>query len=214
MPSPESTVTTWHALPSAPQLVVALDLDGTLIGYAATPAEAHVDGATAAVVEALAKSPGVLLGIVTGRKRELVEDLPARLPGVPFAAEHGAWRYVNGVWELAAPAVPERDELDRSLTALAARHPGALVERKTCSICLHWRLVATGEREAIESAADAIAEEWLESHRERERLPAVEALEIRHHDANKGAAIAWLRGLAAAGAPPPESSSSARTSSP
>nr|HEX4315298.1 trehalose-phosphatase [Kofleriaceae bacterium] len=191
----------WESLPNCPQLVVALDLDGTLIPHAPTPADARVDGDTAAIVEALAQSPGVTLAIVTGRKRELVEDLPARFPSARIAAEHGAWRCENGVWELAVPAVPPLDELDRALTSLAAMHPGALVERKTCSVCLHWRLVATTEREAIESATDAIAEEWLETHKDMERLPCVEALEIRHHDAHKGRALAWLRSRAIAGTP-------------
>ncbi len=196
----------WHSGPGRPHddgpaeraahLVVALDLDGTLIGHAPTPAEARLDGDSAALVDALAASPGVLLGIVSGRRRDLLEDLPPRFPTVAFAAEHGAWRCAKGVWELAIPAMPQLDDLDKSLTALAAQHPGAVVERKSCAVCLHWRLVAAGEREAIETAAEAIADEFLESHRELERLPAVEAFEIRHHDAHKGPALAWLRRLA------------------
>jgi trehalose 6-phosphate synthase len=200
MPVRGDRMTSWQALPNAPQLVVALDLDGTLLPYAPTPAEAVVDGDTVNLIDALAKSPGVTVGVVSGRKRELVEDLPARLPGVAFAAEHGAWRYHNGVWELAVPAVAQLDELDRAWTGLAAQYPGALVERKSCSVALHWRLVASTDRETIEAAADAIAEEWLESHRDMERMLGVEALEIRHHDAHKGRALTWLRQLAAPGA--------------
>src|SRR5512146_1934082 len=93
----------WHDLATVPHLVIAIDLDGTLIPFAATPHDAKIDGDTAALVEALSTTPGVTLGIVSGRPRESIEDLPSRFPHVAFAAEHGVWRCGNGVWEAALP---------------------------------------------------------------------------------------------------------------
>ncbi len=90
----------------------------------------------------------------------------------------------------------ELDEIERSLGALAARHQGALVERKSCSVCLHWRLVASAEHAAIAASAEVLVDEWLETNGELERLPVVEAIEIRHRAAHKGVAVSWLRGRA------------------
>jgi len=174
--------------------VIALDLDGTLIPFAPTPHDAKIDGDTAALVSALSTSPGVTLGLVSGRPRDMMEDLPARFPNVALAAEHGVWRCGNGVWEAALPPVPQLDEIERSLRSLAARYQGTIVERKSCSVCLHWRLVGSAEHAQISNAAEILVDEWLETNGELERLAVVEAIEIRHRAAHKGVALGWLRG--------------------
>ena len=181
--------------------MVALDLDGTLIPFALTPHEARVDGDAAALIADLSALPGVTVGVISGRPRDLVEDLPPRFPKVVFAAEHGVWRCTNGTWEAALPAVRELDEIETSLRGLAARNPGAIVERKSCSVCLHWRSVALEAHDLVSAAAEVIVDEWLETHSQLERLPVVEALEVRHRGAHKGTAISWLRSKGPPGAP-------------
>jgi alpha,alpha-trehalose-phosphate synthase [UDP-forming]/trehalose-phosphatase len=190
----------WQQLATASQLVIALDLDGTLLPFAPTPEEARIDGPTAALIEALAATPGVTLGIISGRPLRLVEDLPRRFPGVAFVAEHGVWRCAGGAWEAALRPVPQLDEIEQSLRQLAERNPGALVERKSCSVCLHWRRVAAEQHDAIAAAAEMLVDEWLETHQQLERLPEVEALEVRHRAAHKGSAVQWLRGRGPTGA--------------
>jgi trehalose 6-phosphate synthase len=190
----------WQQLATAGQLVIALDLDGTLLPFAPTPQEARVDGDTAALLDALAATPGVTLGIITGRPRALVEDLPPRFPTVMFAAEHGVWRCAGGLWEAALRPVPQLDEIEHSLRQLADRHPGALIERKSCSVCLHWRRVAAAQHDAIAAAAEVLVDEWLETHQQLERLPESLALEVRHRAAHKGSAVNWLRGRGPSGA--------------
>ena len=191
--------TTWQHLASAGQLVIALDLDGTLLPFAATPEEARLDGDTAALITQLAETPGVALGIISGRPLHLVEDLPPRFPSVAFVAEHGVWRCADGLWEAALPPVPQLDEIERSLRQLASRYPGALVERKSCSVCLHWRRVAA-PHDAIAAAAETLVDEWLETYAQLERLPEAEALEVRHRAAHKGSALGWLRDRGPTGA--------------
>ncbi|HZJ63077.1 MAG TPA: trehalose-phosphatase, partial [Kofleriaceae bacterium] len=191
----------WQQLATASQLVIALDLDGTLLPFAPTPEEAKLDGATASLIEALAATPGVTVGIISGRPLKLVEDLPPRFPGVAFVAEHGVWRCASGVWEAALRPVPQLDEIEQSLRALADRYPGALVERKSCSVCLHWRRVDSARHDAIAAAAETVVDEWLETHQQFERLPAALAFEVRHRAAHKGGALGWLRGLGPSGAP-------------
>lgn len=193
--------TEWEQLAASPHLVIALDLDGTLIPFAPTPAEAVVEGDAAALLDALPNLPNVTVGVITGRPRGLVADLVGRFPNVAFAAEHGVWRFANGVWDAAMAPLAELDEIAASLSALGKRFPGALVERKSCSVCLHWRQVTTDDHESIIAAAEIIVDEWLETHRHLERLPGVEMLEVRHTSAHKGSALGWLRRRAPAGAP-------------
>ncbi|MBL9015941.1 MAG: trehalose-phosphatase [Myxococcales bacterium] len=190
----------WTQLAAVGHLVIALDLDGTLIPFAATPEEARIDGDTAALLEALSELPAATVGIVSGRPRDLVDDLVTRFPRLSVAAEHGVWRFTNGAWTAALPPVVQLDEIAQSLSALAQRHPGALIERKSCSVCLHWRRVGGEHHDEIAQAAEVLVDEWLETQPHLERLPAIEALEVRHRAAHKGGAVGWLRGLAPAGA--------------
>jgi hypothetical protein len=67
----------WQHLASAVALVTALDLDGTLVPFAATPQEAKMTPATEALLDSLIALPGVTCGIVTGRPRELTEPIAA-----------------------------------------------------------------------------------------------------------------------------------------
>ena len=186
---------------SASQIILALDLDGTMIPFAPTPHEARVEGEPAALLEELCALPSVTVGVISGRPRELVEDLPRRFPRLAMAVEHGAWRHADGAWAAALPPIPQLDEIEGQLRQLAARHPGALVERKTCSVCLHWRRVDAATHDAIASAAEVIVDEWLETHQHLERLPVTEALEVRHRAAHKGTGLSWLRARGPAGAP-------------
>src|SRR6185503_18534185 len=183
----------WQHLASAASLIAAIDLDGTLLPFAPTPQEATIDDQTAALIDALSALPGMTMGIISGRPRDLVSDLAQRFPRVAFAAEHGVWRCASGVWESALEPVPQLDEIERALTGLAKRSPGALVEHKTCSVCLHWRRVEGVHHDRIAAAAEVIVDEWLETQPSLERLPSMEALEVRHRAAHKGSALAWLR---------------------
>ncbi len=191
----------WQQLASAASIVAALDLDGTLLPFAPTPQEAVIDGDTASLLDALQHCPGVTFGIISGRPRPLVEDIVKRFPTIVLAAEHGVWRYASGSWESSLEPIPQLEEIERALVGLAKRFPGALVERKTCSVCLHWRRVEEPWHARITAAAEVIVDEWLETQPSLERLPGVEMLEVRHRAAHKGSALAWLRGHGPAGAP-------------
>jgi len=183
----------WQQLATAPQVALALDLDGTLLPFAPTPREAVIDRDTAALLDALVATPGVTLALVSGRPRELVEDIAQRFPTIAIAAEHGAWHGSGSTWQAALPAVAQLDEIEAKLRELARRYPGALVERKSCSVCLHYRQVEPPGRSALIALAEEAVDEWLETQPQLERLPVTLAIEIRHRAAHKGTAIAWLR---------------------
>ncbi|UJR83014.1 Hypothetical protein I5071_50790 [Sandaracinus amylolyticus] len=177
----------------APHVALVLDLDGTLIPFAASPAEATVDADTRQLVAALARSPGVHLAVVSGRKRD---ELDARLGGVAGAllvGEHGVWRRDEQGWEQVPLRGADPGPIERAFRELAGSRPGALVERKTWSVSLHYRRVPLPDREAVIVEGFDAVEPWLHEHPEYELLEGELVLEVRHRDAHKGSAVAWLR---------------------
>lgn len=177
----------------APQLALVLDLDGTLIPFAATPEEAVVDAPTRELLAQLARAPGVTVAVVSGRKREQLEERVGDIEGLCLSAEHGAWRRDEHGWAQVQLYGADPAPVEAALRELARAHPGALVERKTWSVTLHFRRVPSARREAlIVEASDAI-ERWACEHPEYELLEGELVLEVRHRGAHKGRAVEWLR---------------------
>jgi trehalose 6-phosphate synthase len=185
----------WERLARASPLGVVVDLDGTLIPFAPTPAAAPVDDEALAPLRALAADPSVLVTLVTGRPRALVADVVMRAPELRVFAEHGAWRWEPGAraWFEAQPAATELDELEGTLRTLAGAVEGAIIERKHCSVDLHYRIVPAALRAPLLGTIELAIEEWLETHPDFERLPGAHMIEVRHRLANKGTALAALR---------------------
>jgi trehalose 6-phosphate synthase len=183
----------WHALARAPHLGVLSDLDGTLVPFAATLAEAVLDDDGIELLRALAHAPGTTVAVITGRPRAWIAELAARLPEVRWVAEHGAWRLEPDGWHPVLHGTAPLDPLVTRLGALVALTPGARLERKSWSVAIHWRAVGEPARSRLIEASSTIMDEWLEEHPEFERLPANEAMEIRHRAVHKGVAVSWLR---------------------
>ena len=174
------------------ELAILVDLDGTLIRFARTPAEARLDDAACLVLREL-DGTGARVVVVSGRPRDAIEPLRSLVPGAEWVAEHGACRFADGGWLGPAGPAPELASLATAWSPLAARTAGAWIEAKSVSLCFHWREVPERERDALAGEVELIATEWLESEPEYERLPAVFALEIRRRGVHKGTAVSWLR---------------------
>src|SRR5688572_8964167 len=80
------------------RLGLILDLDGTLVPFASSPAEARLDGNTTDLLRALAELDGVTVLVASGRTRASVEPLAEAMPHLLWAAEHGSWRYDGHEW--------------------------------------------------------------------------------------------------------------------
>ncbi len=187
--APAVDTASWLGRARAHTLAVLLDLDGTLIPFAATPEEGVLDRGTAETVNRLAATSAQIV-IVSGRPQPQIEPLTALLPGAWWIAEHGAWRRDAGAWR----GPPRAPVLDGLVTALAShRAPGTRLERKSLSVCVHWRGVEAGARDSLIAAVELLCDEWLETNLDYERIAGVEMLEVRHRSAHKGAAIAWVR---------------------
>jgi len=180
------------AIARAPRLALLVDLDGTLIPFAATAAEATLDDEAATLLREVVSS-GVHLVIVSGRPHPLVDVLRPAVPGAWWIAEHGAWWCDADGWTCRAEPSPALDALAEQLGAIIATVPGARLERKTASVCVHWRVVATSEAVALRESVDAAIDDLLDDHPDHQRLAGVEMVEVRPRRHHKGNAVVWVR---------------------
>ncbi len=195
-----SHVDHWLALARHTPLALLLDLDGTLIPFASTPGEARPSPELLTFLAKVAAAPGVTCAVVSGRPRSSLEEMFASVPELRLVAEHGAWRKGSGAWHPAAQVeVSALDELEQLFAPLLAAHAGSFVERKSASVCAHYRCVPAAEREAFLVGATALVERWLESHPSFDILDVVEAIEVRARHVNKGISLEWVRERAGVG---------------
>lgn len=171
-------------------LTLLLDLDGTLVPFAPTTEAATLDRSTLQVLQELVRA-GIRIVIVSGRPRALVEPMRDLVEGVWWFAEHGSWRCMDGSWRGPADA-PEVAELMRVFEPFT-RVPGARLEPKSESLCIHWRLVPPALKPELVAACELACEEWLETHPDFECLDGIEVLEIRRRASNKGRAVSFVR---------------------
>lgn len=181
----------WRALASTSPLALLVDLDGTLIPFASTPEEAHLDHETVAVLNRLVDLY-VNVVIVSGRSSALIDRIRPLVPGAWWAAEHGTWRWDSQLTAMPAANAPVLDDLQTRLAPLLCT-PGLRVERKSLSVCIHWRLVDSAVRAEVISAIETMCDEWLEEYPGFERLAGVELVEIRERGVSKGHVVSWVR---------------------
>lgn len=116
-----------------------LDVDGTLIDIAATPAAAAVDAALLDLLARLHRASGGAVALVSGRA---LADLDRRLGAcrLPLAGQHGLERRdaAGRLW--IQPAPPEaKCAIRAALEPLLEEHAGLLLEDKGLTLALHYR---------------------------------------------------------------------------
>lgn len=181
----------WRERMRRDPLALLIDLDGTLIPFADSPDQADLDSGAVRLLDTLAFT-GIRVVIVSGRPQPSLDRVATHSPRTWWVAEHSLWRRSDGDWIGPTAPAAELDSLAGAL-GIATVIPGVWLERKSQSLCIHWRQVAASHREVAIAGAEFVCDEWLESHPEFERLDGVEALEIRHRSASKAAAVRWIR---------------------
>lgn len=172
----------------APNWALFLDIDGTLLDFAATPSKVSVPGELQAALVALRKSLGGALAIVSGRTLSSIDHL---FPGWNAAAgaEHGAVvRLPDGeLDELPALAHPPSHWLAQ-IRAAAAEWPGVLIETKAHTIAVHYRLAPARQPDILKLLTGLV----LTDASRFEVLVAHQALEIRPRGITKARAVNLL----------------------
>ncbi|HYZ31356.1 MAG TPA: trehalose-phosphatase [Crenalkalicoccus sp.] len=170
-----------------PKPALLLDFDGTLVEIAPRPDAVLVPPELPGLLLRLAGRCGGALAVVSGRP---LADLDHFLP-VPIAkaGDHGAAIRADPAGPPELPDLPTPPARWRELAeALAARHPGALVESKTHGFVLHYRLAP----EAGPPARDLLAALVTETPERFTLLEARMAWEVRPRGPSKASAVRRL----------------------
>ncbi len=168
-----------------PDWALFLDIDGTLVDFAATPDAAVVDAALLRTLDRLSRAFGGALALISGRQLAAIDRLLAPLV-LPAAGLHGVER--RGADEkMRRKPVPDvvLHALSLRLQEFAARDPGLLVENKQGGLCLHYR----GAPGLADAARDFVAN-LLAGRTDLILLEGKMLVEIKSVVADKGSAIA------------------------
>lgn len=130
-----------------------LDYDGTLVGIAPTPAEAHADDELRGLLEALSARLGGALAVVSGRRVADIDHFLAPLR-LTVAGLHGLeLRRHDGSLVERGEAGPALDPARAAFRAFVTQNPGTLLEDKRLTVALHYRGAPAAEGEARALAA-------------------------------------------------------------
>lgn len=136
-----------------------LDLDGTLLDFAATPDAVRASPALIVDLSRLYDVLGGAIAIVSGRTIAGIDQLlsPLRLPA---AGQHGAELRLapSHAIEIAATMTVARHWHDR-LAALVRNHPGVLIENKGLAIAVHFRNAHPAETPIRDTLVDLVLED-------------------------------------------------------
>jgi len=151
----------------------------------------------AALVDLLARSaaqPGLLTAVVSGRPRSDLERWFGETPGLWLVAEHGAFVRGDGAWiQMFSGSEESLAELQAMLERIASHTPGALVERKSWTVALHYRTVSRELAPPLLVEAEAAVRGWLTTNPGFEYLQGSQVIEVRPSVARKTVAVEWVR---------------------
>jgi len=169
-------------------IALFLDVDGTLVDFAARPDSVVVDAALRPVLRKLAVQLGGALAAISGRPLHEIDAL-LDLPTAAAAGLHGAQLRAADGRILAAPHDHSPLQVARLRAALlAAAHPGVLVEDKGSAIALHYRMAPIAET-AVRRAAVEMLQATGPGY---ELLQGNRVVELKPAETNKGTALSAL----------------------
>ena len=151
--------------PFAADWAFFLDIDGTLLEFAARPQDVRVGTELLGLLERLRAATGGALALVSGRPVKDIDKLFAPLK-LPAAGLHGTERRsANGSMRRHAPPLDNLGRGAAAIVRLTAEHCGLVFENKGMALALHYRqapaLRTLAEREAALEMARKVAESHL-----------------------------------------------------
>jgi trehalose 6-phosphate phosphatase len=147
--------------PPDPRWALFLDVDGTLVDFAAAPADVRLEPGLVARLGRLADALDGAVALVSGRPLAELDALFAPLV-LPAAGLHGIERRdTAGRVERHGARVPSA--VRERLAGLLDVHAGLLLEDKGATVALHYRhapVLGPVVRDAAEAAAAGLGPEW------------------------------------------------------
>ncbi len=123
-----------------------LDYDGTLVGFNMNPEKCAPDESLKKLLTKLGADTQNTVVVISGRKRETLEEWLEGLP-VSIVAEHGVWErneaheWTKNVSENANSWMEQGMEI---MNFYVDRTPGSFIEEKSHSLVWHYRKVEKG----------------------------------------------------------------------
>ncbi|HKV97384.1 MAG TPA: trehalose-phosphatase [Gammaproteobacteria bacterium] len=147
-----------QTLPDDPtHLALFLDVDGTLLPLAETPADVHPDANVGALLERLRGVLGGALALVSGRPLGEIDRLFAP-QHFAAAGQHGAeWRDAAGTTGKYNAHLEELDDVRPQVLELAAGDARLLLEDKGLTLAVHFRRAPERARDLSAALAAALA---------------------------------------------------------
>jgi trehalose 6-phosphate phosphatase len=163
-----------------------LDIDGTLLEFAARPQEVRVEAGLLDLLRQLSASVDGAVALVSGRSVEDIDNLFSPL-AFPAAGQHGTERRsADGTIRRHAPPIEKLGFAAAELVRLTAAHAGLVLENKGMTLALHYRL-APGLRALAEREMRTIAAGLGDGF---ELQTGKFVIEIKPSGKDKGSAIA------------------------
>src|ERR1700689_5705185 len=121
------------------QCAILLDIDGTILDIAPSPRQVWVPTGLRRTLTRLADLAGGAVALVSGRSINDIDLIfsPLQLPTIGV---HGAEMRTSGEGDVQTRVTPLSKALKRKLATVAELGPGILVEDKSYSLALHYRL--------------------------------------------------------------------------
>ena len=159
--------------PTALDVCLFLDIDGTLVEFTNTPSETHADPEIKTLIAALAARLRGALALVSGREIRTIDALFAPLK-LPASGLHGGERRdAAGVLYGHDGADDALSEARAALNQLARAHSGVLIEDKGRNLAVHFRLAPQSEA-LVRGAVAAIAAPLLDRYQLQEGIMMLE----------------------------------------
>ena len=182
-------------LASSPRVLLLFDYDGTLTPIVARPEIAVLTDETRRLLTALAEMDRFVVGVVSGRGLDDLEDLVA-VPGLVYAGNHGLEMSGLGM-DFVHPEAPSFEgsiaEIARTLERELAEVPNVLVQNKRLTLTVHYRNTPDSFEAQVNSAVVATVAPYLQAGRIK-ITRGKKVVEVRPNlDWGKGQAIEKIR---------------------
>jgi trehalose 6-phosphate phosphatase len=178
-------------LPPIPDLrrsAILLDIDGSILDLAPSPRQVSVPAELRRTLIRLVEHTGGAVALVSGRAIADIDLIfaPLRLAAIGV---HGAEMRISGEARVQTQTAPLSQALKRKLAAISEFAPGILVEDKSYSLALHYRLAPEKGPELLETVAEICADAPEEPV---EILKGKLVVDVKPAGINKGTAVSEL----------------------
>jgi trehalose 6-phosphate phosphatase len=170
-------------------VALLLDVDGTLVDIAPRPDDVFVPAPLRQALQRLQERTSGALALVSGRPLADLDRLFAPMQVAAIGGHGAEIRPIAGGPVDLSHADPLDESLKARLAGLAAGLPGVLVEDKSYSLALHYRLAPEHE-DAVREGVASICGEWPAGT--INILLGKAVVEIKHAGVSKGLALRKL----------------------